>query len=232
LEKLQVESAVAVHLPAKILETATQAEGGRTDMSAPSSLLSRFLLALEAVGGSPSVADKAAQVLCTAVTVVPTPVVAEDQDKQPPLAVEEMAAAFLLTGWNIKEERGEGMEESESAADETAASAVRLECDACLACAIASPSAAKDGEEPARKKRRITDRNVAAHRYYCPWICGFPCGTREEKKPSTTMPLWKVLADRWLAPDEDEAHPASRLEVYKMLRAGLSSQHLPKDLTE
>lgn len=126
----------------------------------------------------------------------------------------ETTAAMVLTGWDLRRADGSGEKDT-------------VECVLCLSCQpLVRPSSVGDGSPEAKRRKTVTsqwNQPVAGHRYYCPWVCGFPCAGSDHQ--TTRPPLWQILADRLLAPrPSDDANAVT--EIHKMLRAGVSSQRV------
>lgn len=134
----------------------------------------------------------------------------------------ESASALVLTGWDL---RCNDNEESSAA----------VECIFCLSrqpltrIAVVVGTNLED-ESPQAKRRRVMsskwNQPITAHRYYCPWVCGFPTTTVGGNCDSitTTPPLWQILADRLLAPQQPDTN--ALVEIHKLLRAGVSSRRM------
>jgi hypothetical protein len=167
----------------------------------------------------------------------------------------ETAAAIVLTGWDLRFKDSDDVDEH-----------AVIECVFCLSRQpLVRPPASFSVEDlgddddasslPLTKRRRTVVSSFsqwnAAHRYYCPWVCGFHHGSAgrsgaagaggaaETSVASRPLPrpLWQILADRLLATapvvsHQQQQHNATEerqqpvTEIHRMLRAGVSSQRL------
>jgi C3HC zinc finger-like len=149
----------------------------------------------------------------------------------------ETAAALVLTGWEI-------CQCNDAVCSDTTSSVgaippiVSIECIFCLSKhPLTQPSTDTDvssPQQPTKRQRTIPslwNEPFAAHRYYCPWVCGFPLTCDDDNKNLTTptpVPLWQILADRLMTPpmvrgDTQNHDTQSVITIHQQLRAGVSS---------
>jgi C3HC zinc finger-like len=132
-----------------------------------------------------------------------------DVDRAPNRTATEAAVALVLLGWDMLFSDG----------SDTTPPSIH-----CIFCLAQHPLITEDSNPSLTRKRprdavfSLWHQPWAAHRYYCPWVCGFP----QTGRSATTQPLWEILAARLLQTGRDDDSDPPFSAVRQQIRAGVS----------
>jgi hypothetical protein len=133
----------------------------------------------------------------------------------------EITMAILITGWDLKTlDMYTNVTPPDPNYNATGAH-TSIHCIFCLSCQPIIPTLKPSFDNVeilellhSKKRQRSTttatlysewNQPYIAHRYYCPWVCGFPITTKPNKNSSNdklvlnnTVPLWQIVTNRLL----------------------------------